>query len=86
MAVCLAQQDHCCHLGAHGVCQFLVEHTAGRRWACGLYVELGSWEAVHVDPRYVASVRPKLDDMGLDVDCGDWPRPDEICGTCGVIG
>jgi hypothetical protein len=76
--------DHCCSLGAT-VCPFLVESTAGRRWACGLRVELGSWAAVHNDERYVTVVRPQWDKVGI-VDCGDWPEPGESCAVCGVVG
>jgi len=81
--------DHCCWLGKHGVCSFLNEQEPdenGRRWVCSLRARLGSWERVHVDPRYLDSVKPKLVDIGVGVDCGDWPTPGQRCGTCGVIG
>lgn len=42
---------HCCYL-AGKVCGFLVENQGGRRYACGLRLELGSWAAVNADPRY----------------------------------
>lgn len=42
---------HCCFL-AGTRCEFLVEHQGGRRFACGLRLELGSWAAVNTDPRY----------------------------------
>lgn len=76
--------DHCCHLGTAGVCTFLEEGTVpGRRWACGLRRELGDWQAVHADARYLADVRPKLDAIGV-TNCGDWPPPGMTCATCGV--
>lgn len=82
--------DHCCWLGEHGVCEFLTEQApdrlSGRRWVCTLRAQLGSWERVHVDPRYLDRVKPKLAGMDIDVDCGDWPRPGERCGTCGGVG
>jgi hypothetical protein len=79
--------DHCCYLGAAGVCRYLEHDTVpGRRWACGLRRELGSWEPVHSDPRYIAHVRPFWDDYASALDCGLWPPPGETCGTCGVIG
>ena len=77
--------DHCCTF--QGVtCTHLEENTVeGRRWACGLRRELGSWEAVYADARY-EDVRTKLRDIGITVDCGDWPTPGETCATCGVTG
>ncbi len=67
--------DHCCHLGKYGVCQFLEENTTpGRRWACSLRRIAGSWDAVHTSPLYLAEVKPKLDEIGITVDCGDWPQ------------
>ena len=75
MAICHGNgSDHCCNLGAAGVCTFLEENTVpGRRWACGLFRELGSWGAVHTSSRYLSEVRPKLDAYALP-DCGDWPQ------------
>ena len=78
------QDDHCCHLGKYGVCEFLA--NANTRWVCTLREQLGSWERVHVDPRYIDRVRPKLGDIGIKVDCGNWPTPGETCATCGVTG
>jgi hypothetical protein len=77
--------EPCCYLA--GVrCLYLEEHTVeGRRWACGLRRELGDWAAVHADPRYLAVVRPRWDEVGI-VDCGDWPAPGEQCGECGLVG
>jgi hypothetical protein len=86
MAACSGlADDHCCHLGAAGVCRFLEENTVeGRRWACRLRRELGSWEKVHGSDRYRKQVRPLLDACGVAQDCGDWPPLGETCGTCGV--
>lgn len=43
--------DHCCYLG--GVrCAHLVENVGGRRYACGLLVRYGSWEAMEASPEY----------------------------------
>jgi hypothetical protein len=86
MATCLAIHDHCCYLGSHGVCRFLEENAEGRRWSCTLRRELGSWQAVHSDSLYVETVKPKLVDIGITVDCGDWPSPGGACATCGVMG
>ena len=75
MATCNGNgDDHCCYLGEAGTCRHLEENTVpGRRWACGLYRELGSWEAVHADDRYPA-VRRHLTAAGITVGCGDWPQ------------
>jgi hypothetical protein len=83
---CFASTDHCCYLGSHGVCQFLEENVEGRRWSCSLRRKLGSWQAVHSDPLYVEAIKPKLVDIGVTVDCGDWPPPGVSCATCGVMG
>ena len=67
---------HCCWV-AGKVCEHLETNVEGRNFSCSLRRELGSWEAVHEDPRYqpIAEVM-KLGD-GL---CGDWqPRPGECC-------
>jgi len=66
-----AGSDHCCYVNGQ-TCPFLqVDGPSGRRFACGLYVELGDWDAVHADPRYVASVKPHWDAAGV-VGCGPW--------------
>lgn len=70
--------DHCCYLQGN-VCPFLEENTIpGRRWVCGLLRELGSWDAVHADPRYIETVDSVfagiVDEHGnrLIQSCGDW--------------
>lgn len=51
-------------------CKYLEENTVeGRRWACQLYRELGSWEKVHNDKRYIEDIKPRIN----DVDCGEYP-------------
>ena len=76
--------DHCCHLGRHGVCSYLVETSGPRRWTCSLRAKLGSWDKVHKSEEYLKDVRPLLYDIGIAVDCGDWPLQGDTCGTCGV--
>lgn len=68
--------DHCCHLGEYGVCEYLEEYTVpGRRWACGLFRELGSWEAVYADARYRGSEAKRfMDRVFPGFGCGDWPQ------------
>lgn len=80
-------EDHCCWADGNP-CQFLEENTvAGRRWACGLRRELGSWEAVHVDARYRESPIGKwFAERYPDRGCGDWPLSGIKCESCGVIG
>lgn len=76
--------DHCCWLDGQ-LCPFLEEGTVeGRRYACALQRELGSWEAVYNDSRYLKQVRPFWDAWRPQVDCGDWLLPGETCATCGV--
>jgi hypothetical protein len=79
--------DHCCWLGIHGVCQYLETDTVpGRKYACGLMRQLGDWELVHIDPRYLRDIKPKLDAMAITVEnCGDWPPVGEECGACGDV-
>ena len=46
-----ANNDHCCYIA--GVrCPNLVENVNGRRYACGLVVEHGSFDEAMKDPRY----------------------------------
>jgi hypothetical protein len=78
--------DHCCYLGKHGVCKHLEENTVpGRRWACELRREAGSWEKAYTDKRY-AKIRAIYDEFGIKEDCGDWPGPGTHCHTCGIDG
>lgn len=90
MAECKAgvtTDGHCCHLGASGVCRFLRDDGPGavRRFVCTLRERLGSWAAVHRDPVYLELVAPTVREL-VSVDCGDWPRPGELCAECGVTG
>lgn len=77
--------DHCCTI--QGVtCPYLEEGTVkGRRWACGLLRELGSWEAVYTDPRYQASAAAAyFADRHPGYGCGDWPQ--NIPGLLAEVG
>jgi hypothetical protein len=78
--------DHCCHLGKYGVCKYLEKNaTENRIWTCSLRRELGDWDLVHNDERYVSEIKVKLLEYDLP-NCGDWPRQNERCAVCGVIG
>jgi hypothetical protein len=47
----------------------------GRRWACGLFREHGSWEKVYTDPRYLTSAAHALmQGRWPGLGCGDWPQ------------
>jgi len=64
---------------------FLEENTVeGRRWACSLRCELGSWEAVHADRRYLEGPGKFLMNHS-GVYCGDWPPKGQTCGACGQV-
>ena len=76
-------KDHCCYLGQP--CLYVEEGTVpGRRWACGLYRQVGSWEKVYQMPEY-PSVRAKLRTLGVVQDCGEWPPVGVRCESCGGI-
>lgn len=63
--------EHCCWIDGEQ-CRFLETDTVpGRHWVCGLRRELGSWDRVHLDERYLRTVRPTLARVG-QVDCGDF--------------
>ena len=77
MATCHGTGDeHCCSLGEYGTCHFLRDDgpDAARRWVCTLREEHGNWADVHTDARYLAEVRPKLDEIGVKQHCGNWPQ------------
>ena len=87
--------DHCCYwpdapegpgpdgTTVPGVCPFLRQDAkAGRRWSCGLMDELGDWNLVHSDPRYLATLQPLWRGAGplweqlwaAGIRCGTWPQ------------
>lgn len=76
--------DHCCHLLVSGKsypCPLLKESAEeGFKWACSLREELGSWDLVHNDPRYIEHVQPFWDEHGSRINqfnCGDY-----TCENC----
>ena len=88
MPICTGNtSDHCCYLNGTP-CVYIEENTVeGRRWACGLFRELGNWDAVHADERYVTTIQPLIDMTPFaGFRCGDWPDPSRVCATCGVKG
>lgn len=87
--------DHCCYFDSQP-CQFLVEYPNGdyvtddgaqRRWVCSLRDQLGSWDAVYADDRYVTTIRPNFVRIGRpELDCGNWLEAGKRCAACGVVG
>ena len=77
--------DHCCHLvdseGKGYQCPLPEKSTEeGFKWCCGIRKELGSWDLVHNDPRYVEHVQPFWDAHGPRIkqyNCGDY-----TCENC----
>jgi hypothetical protein len=88
MALCsgLTVGDHCCWVDGE-ICRFLeIDTVQGRHWVCGLRRELGSWDKVHADSRYLEHVRPFWQRFNPSLNCGDWPPAGETCVVCEVIG
>lgn len=83
---CGARDGHCCWLEGV-VCRYLRDDgpLAARRFVCTFRERLGSWERVHADPEYLATVGPVVLRL-VGVYCGDWPRRGERCAECGVTG
>lgn len=65
--------EHCCWIRGRE-CEWLRTDVPGRRWACGLFVELGSWEAVHADERYRTSEVGQYLAEQYGAGCGDFPQ------------
>lgn len=67
------REDHCCWV--KGVpCAELRENdprAPERRWACGIYLDLGDWDAVIASDRYTAATN-HWDGTGMN--CKDWPN------------
>lgn len=83
MATCRGTKNgHCCWL-AGKVCKHLKLDLPGDEIACGLLVELGSWEAVYQDARYLADVKPRLNQINVS-NCADWPPDGQVCRECGA--
>lgn len=81
--------DHCCYIRGKP-CQFLIENHVDetgqlRKWACGLRAELGDWNKVLNDPRYIEHVAGSWRD---GINCRDWPDGDGVngdyCNKCGA--
>lgn len=68
-------REHCCYFQGEA-CVYVEENTVpGRRWACGLLRELGSWDGVLIDERYIRDVAPKFEAAGLHgMTCKGWPK------------
>lgn len=83
---CLGNGDrHCCYVRGKR-CPNLEEGTVeGRKWACGLRRELGDWDLVMEDPRYIGDQWVAI---GLPFDyCKTFPESAPGgCAQCGVKG
>jgi hypothetical protein len=77
--------DHCCWVDGK-ICPFLKHYPNEERiWSCGIREKYDSWEEVYSDKDYVDNVKPLLVKIDLP-DCGKWPRKNEKCTVCGLIG
>ena len=76
--------EHCCWILGE-VCEFLEENTeAGFRWTCGLRRELGDWDKVLKDKRYIDGPHAAIYAKGGVAEggnCRDFPEVK--CHTCG---
>ena len=80
-----AGQSHWCWINGEECWYLVVDQHPTRKYACGLMMELGSWDAVYADPRYVRDVRAAFDEWADPErwpDCGDWWPKRNLC--CGV--
>lgn len=71
-------ESHCC-IFRGVVCPFVEENTIpGRRWTCGLFRELGTWEKVLKDKRYKKQVQPLFNTVPGFIDkrytCANYPQ------------
>ncbi len=73
--VCTGRGDsggHCCTING-STCEFLT--TVDEVPRCGLLIDLGSWEAVHSDRRFLeAPVGLWFAENHPGFGCGDWPQ------------
>ena len=67
--------NHCCYVDGE-VCRFLtyVENVP----RCSLRLELGSWDKVHKDMRYLTHIQPVWDRVGIE-SCGSFGRDTKQC-------
>ena len=76
--------DKVCCQTRNWTCPYLEENTElGYRWTCGLRRELGSWDAVLEDMRYIEG--PGEYFKRFNVNCKDWPDRslNHACAVCG---
>lgn len=79
--------DHCCYTKGKP-CRFLIRNYVDetgyfRKWACSLRAELGDWDKVIADPRYLEHTS-----WVEGLNCRDWPDGEGpnrgVCKECGV--
>lgn len=66
-----AEGEHCCWVAGEACPHLVVDGPTGRRFACNLFTELGDWDLVHADDRYLANPKPTWTRLGVQ-DCGRW--------------
>ena len=82
-------EQTCCTVKGEN-CQYLIfnytdEDGLFRKFACSLRAELGDWDAVLSDPRYIKNIAGS---WAPGINCRDWPeKPNEyrgcnLCGSC----
>jgi hypothetical protein len=79
------ENDHCCWVDGK-ICQYLKHYPdQERKWSCGIREKYNSWDEVYEDEDYLQDIKPLLNQLNLP-NCGEWPRKNETCTVCGVMG
>lgn len=78
-------EHNCCRMSRTESkdCPYLVRNTAGRNFACGLFIELGDWDKVLEDERYKRDVAGS---WAPGINCRDWPEAPEEYRGCNICG
>jgi hypothetical protein len=79
-------KNSCCWVNGK-LCPYVRDdgENTERRWVCTLREKYGNWEEVHIDEGYIENVKPHWEATNVP-DCGAYPRKDQECGECGLIG
>ena len=80
--------DHCCYIKGEECPLLILNHTDEtghfRKWACSLRAELGDWDKVLTDTRYITTTEGA---WAPGVTCKDWPDGEGWnsigCSVCG---
>ena len=85
---CPGNKKHCCYIKGEE-CPLLIKNYTDetgyfRKRACGLRAELGDWNKVLADPRYINTTKGA---WASGVNCRDWPDGGQWKGKgCSVCG